>query len=249
MSKAKINKYLRVEGNKVYAKVPCKIALDLTEYKEVDEDYGEKVGVEEVDNVFKIPGFFAIEFPDENDTLEFFFPYMIYLNKTEDTTFSKDTLAIEFDEEELIFYGAFKETAANISLLSSMFQNGSKYLGNKPDKLISSLWQQLEMVSNVHIHHLEILVSQLYADYDKSKKMVVPLRLTGKEYSKKYILNLKDSAHNLNNALGFAYGYSRDALRTSVSQKKKKKNSFFEDVIGSNYDDLIERSKRETEVE
>ncbi len=245
MSKAKINKYLRVEGSKVYAKVPCRISLDLTEYKEIDEDYGEKVGIEEVDSVFKIPGFFAIEFPEENDTLDFFFPYMIYLIKTENTTFNKDKLEIEFEEGDLVFYGAFKETAANISLLSSMFQNGSKYLGNNPDKLISSLWQQLVMVSNVHIHHIEILVSQLYADYDKNRKMIVPLRLTGKEYSKKYILNLKDSAHNLNNALGFMYGYSKDALRTSVSQKKKGKNNFYEDVAASNYDAMVERSKKE----
>ncbi len=238
MSKAKIKKYLRVEGNKVYAKVPCSISLDLTEYKEVDEDYGDKVGVEEIDNVYKIPGFFSLEFPEENDILEFFFPYMIYLHKTDNTIQTSSKIEIEFSEDELIFYGAFKETSANISLLSSMFQNGSKYLGDKPDKLISSLWQQLVMITNVRIHHIEILVSQLYADYDKSKKRVVPLRLTNNAYSKKYIMNLKESAHELNNALGFAYGYSKDALRTSVSQKKKGKNSFFEDIMGSNYDEL-----------
>ncbi len=245
MSRRKINKYLKTEGNKVYAKVPAKMVLDLSEYKEIDEDYGEKVGIEEIDNVFKIPGFFSLEFPEENDTLEFFFPYMIYLNKTANTTITKDKLEIEFVEGDLLFYGAYKETSANISLLSSMFNNGSKYLGNKPDKLIAGLWQQLELVSNVSIHHLEILVSQLYADYSRERKRVVPLRLTGKPYSKKYIINLKESAHNLNNALGFTYGYSKDSLRTSVSKKKRGKNSFFEDIIGSNYTALEARSKKE----
>jgi len=245
MSKRKISKYLTVEKSKVYTKVPARIVLDLTEYKEIDEDYAEKVGVEEIDNVFKVPGFFALEFPDENDTLEFFFPYMVYLNKTENTEITKNHIVIDFEEGDMVFYGAFKETSANISLLSSMFSNGSKYLGNKPDKLISSLWQQLEMVSNVQIHHLEILVSQLYADYDKSRKQIVPLRLTGKTYSKKYIMNLKESSHNLNNALGFTYGYSKDSLRTSVAKKKKGKNSFFEDIMGSNYSKLEEWSDKD----
>ncbi len=245
MSKAKIKKYLRVEGNKVYARVSSKITLNLDEYKLIDEEYGDKVGIEEVDNVYKVPGFFSLEIPDENDAIDFFFPYMVYLNKTDDTESNKKTITIEFEENDLVFYGAFKETSANISLLSGMFNNGSKYLGDKPDKLISSLWQQLVMINNVSIHHLEILVSQLYADYDKSKKMVVPLRLTNHAYSKKYILNLKESAHELNNALGFAYGYSKDALRTSVSQKKKGENSFFEDIMGSNYDALESRAIKE----
>ncbi len=245
MSKATLRKYLDIQANKVFTNVPARIVMDLSEYKNIEEDYAEKVGVEEIDNVYKVPGFFTVEFPEENDQIDFFFPYEIYLNKTENTTINKDILEINFNKEDMLFYGNFKNTDANISMLSSMFQNGAKYLGNKPDKLISALWQQLEMVSNVSIHHLEILVSQLYGDYDKNHKRVVPLRLTGKTYSKKYILNLKESAHNLNNALGFTYGYSKDSLRTSISKKKRGENSFFEDIMGSNYDSLVSKSKKE----
>ncbi len=247
MSKAKIRKYLNVEKSKVFAKIPARVVLDLSEYKNIEEDYGEKLGLEDIDNVIKVPGFFTIEFPEANDKLDFFFPYDVYLNKTEDTEFNKNRLEINFQEEEMIFYGNYKNTDANISILSSMFQNGAKYLGDKPDMLISSLWQQLKKINNVSIHHLEILVSQLYGTYDKSRKMVVPLRLTNHTYDKKYILNLKQSSHELNNLLGFMYGYSKDSLRTSVSKKKRKENSFFEDVAGSHYDKLEEWSKKDKE--
>ncbi len=246
-NKAKINKYLKIEKSSVYAKTLAVINLDLTEYKNVDPEYAESVGIEEIDNVYKIPGFFTLEFPEKNDSIDFFFPYSIYLHKTSETEESKDRIRIEFDEGELIFHGTFKDTDANISLISSIFENGSKYLGNNPDKLISSLWQQLENITNVSIQHLEVLISQLYGDYDKSKKMTIPLRLTGKTYNKKYIMNMKTSSHELNQGIGFTYGYSKDALRTSVSQKKKKERSFFENVMGSDYDALVKASQKSTE--
>ncbi len=245
MSKAKIRKYLTTEKSKIFAKAPARIVLDLSEYKNIEESYGEKLGLEDIDNVIKVPGFFTIEFPDDNDKIDFFFPYDIYINKTRDIEEDKDSIAINFGEGELIVYGNYKNTDANIAILSSMFQNGAKYLGNKPDMLISSLWQQLIKINNVSIHHLEIIVSQLYGTYDKSRKMVVPLRLTSHAYNKKYILNLKESAQELNNILGFMYGYSKDSLRTSVSKKKRKENSFFEDVAGSHYDKLEDWSLKD----
>jgi hypothetical protein len=244
-SKTKIRKYLKVEQNKIYTKIPARIFLDLSEYKSLNEQYAEKLGVEEIDNVFKLPGFFTIEFPEENDSIDFFFPYTVYITKTADTTITKDSLEILFEPDDLIVYGNFKDSDTDIGILSSLFQNGAKYLGNKPDKLIQAIWQQLLFSANVPVQHIEILVSQLYATYDKSKKQVVPLRLTNLSYNKKHIMNIKQSAHNLNNALGFTYGYSKESLRTSVSKKKKGKNSFFEDIMGSNYDALVERSNIE----
>ena len=243
VSKAKMKKYLEVEKSHVFTKIPARIVIDLSEHRNIDDEYGENIGIEQVDNVYKMPGFFTLEFPEVNDSIDFFFPYTIYLNKTEDTIESKEKIEINFQEEDLVFYGNFKDSDTNISLLSSTFENGSKYLGNKPDKLLSSLWQQLQKVNNVNIQHLEIIVSQLYSDYDKTSKMLVPLRLTGKAYNKKYITNMKESSHNLGNAIGFTYGYSKDALRASVSKKKTGGNSFFEDILGSNYDALIEKSK------
>ncbi len=245
-SKAKINRYLKIEKSNIYTNKEAVINIDLSEYKHIDEEYGESIGIEEVDNVYKIPGFFTLEFPEENDSIDFFFPYTVYIHKTDDVSETKNNIRIVFEEGDLVAHGLFKDTEANISLLSSLFENGAKYLGNKPDKLINSIWQQLLPTTNVSIHHLEIIISQLYADYDKTKKMMVPLRLTNIPYNKKYIMNMKESSHNLNQGLGFTYGYSKDALRTSVSQKKNKEKSFFENVIGSDYDALIKTSQKES---
>lgn len=242
-STAKINKYLKVEKNKVFAKVPCFIFLDLNEYKDIDDDYGESVGIEEIENILKVPGFFRVEFPGANDYIDFFFPYSIYLNRTEETDFNNKTIKIEFQPDEMIFYSNFKDSKTDIRVLKSLFENGAKYLGNKPDKLITAIWQQMFSEVNVPIQHLEIMISQLYVTYDKSKKEMLPIRLTDEPYSKKHIVNIKQSAHNLNPLLGFAYGYSNDALRTAISKKKKKKNSFYEDIIAGNLDELVKRSQ------
>jgi len=244
-AKTKIRKYLKVESNHVYTKIPARIALDLSEYKDLNEQYAEKLGIEEIDNVFKVPGFFTLEFPEENDSVDFFFPYNVYLNKTSDTRVTPNIVEINFSPDDMVMYGNFKDSDTDISILSSLFQNGAKYLGSKPDKLLQAIWQQLLPSANVPLHHLEIIVSQLYGMYDKSKKRVVPLRLTNEPYNKKYIMNIKQSAHALNSLLGFTYGHSKEALRASVSRKKKKKNSFFEDIMGANYDALVERSKKE----
>lgn len=241
-AKTKINKYLDVSQHRVKTKIPARIVLDLTEYKEITEAYGEEVGIAEIDNVYTLPGFFTLEFPTEGDSIDFFLPYTIFVNKTSKVTKDKDTLIIDFKPDELIFYANFKEEETNIYVLKSLFENGVKYLGDKPDKLISAIWQQL-MPANTPWHHLELIVSQLYGTYDKSTKEMSPLRLTGKPYSKKYIMNLKESVHNLNQSMPILYGYSKDALRTMVSKKKKGKNSFFEDIVAGDYDALTDRSK------
>jgi hypothetical protein len=119
-----------------------------------------------------------------------------------------------------------------------------KYLGDKPDRLISAIWQQL-MPANTPWHHLEVLVSQLYGTYDKTSKEFIPLRLTSHAYSKKYIMNLKESAHNLNQTLPIQYGYSKDALRTMVSKKKRGKNSFFENIVSGDYDELTKNYQKQ----
>ncbi len=241
MSKVKIKKYLDVQKSRVYTKESARIIINLMEYRDPEETYAEKIGIgedEDVSSVMEIPGFFTIEFPESNDTLNFFFPYSMFLVKPDDFKKEKDILTFDYKPGDLVYYGNFKNTEANVPALSSLFQNGSKYLGNKPDMLISSLWQQLLKVNNVSIHHLEVLVSQLYVDYNKNTKKLIPLRLTGKDYNKKYIRNLKESSHELSNIAGFMYGYSNDALRTSVSKKKFGENSFFEDVAGSHYDKL-----------
>ena len=245
-SKGKIKKYLKVEQHKVYTApgIKARIVLHLDDYKELTENYGEEVGIAEIENVLEIPGFFTLEFPEEGDSIDFFFPYNIYLNRTDATQKDKETIIIEFKPEELIWYANFKEEETNIYILRSLYANGVKYLGDKPDKLVAAIWDQL-MPDNIPWHHLELIVSQLYGTYDPKTKEIVPLRVTGLPYSKKYIMNLKESAHNLNQTLPIMYGYSKDALRSMVSKKKRGENSFFENIVSGNYDEMTKEYKEQ----
>jgi len=246
-AKIKINKYLNLTKNTIGTKIPARIVLDLEEYKEINEMYGEEVGIHELDDVLSLPGFFTLEFPEEGDSIDFFLPYTVYIHKTEKTTKSKDLLTINFEADDIIFYANFKEEETNIRVLKSLFENGVKYLGDSPDKLISALWQQLMPNNNTPWFHLELIVSQLYGTYDKQSKLMKPLRLTGLPYSKKYIMNLKESAHNLNQSMPILYGYSKDALRSMVQTKKRGKNSFFENVVSGDYDEITKEQRKAVE--
>jgi len=238
-SRKKINQYLEVEKSKIGAKIESVIVLDLDEYKTINEMYGEEVGIHEIDNVFELPGFFTIEFPAEGDSIDFFLPYDIYLVKPRSVQRSKEQLILKYNPGDTIFYARFKSEDTDIRVLKSLFENGVKYLGNKPDKLITALWEQL-MPANTPWFHLELLVSQLYGTYDKKSKQIVPLRLTNETYSKKHIMNLKESAHGLNQTMPIMYGYSKDALRSMLQKKKRGENSFFENIASGNYDKLTQ---------
>jgi hypothetical protein len=240
----KIKKYLSIDANKIFTKTPARIVLNLEEYKTINENYGEDIGISEIEDLIEIPGFFTIEFIDEGDSIDFFFPYNIYLQKTQEYKKDKDFIIIEYGSDEMIFYANYKEEETDIRILKSLFENGVKYLGDKPDKLLTAIWQQILPNTNIPWHHIEIIVSQLYGTYDKTTKEMLPLRLTDLPYSKKYIMNMKESAHNLNRSLPFVYGYSKDALRTMVSKKKTSKNSFYEDIIGGDYEALVSKSEK-----
>lgn len=249
-SRAKIKKYLEVEKSKISTKSKAQIILKLDEYKTINEMYGEEVGIHEIDNVFEIPGFFTLEFPDEGDSIDFFLPYNIYLIKPSKVNRDKEQLVLEFPEGSPVFYAHFKSEDTNIRVLKSLFENGVKYLGNKPDKLLTAIWEQL-MPANTPWHHLELLVSQLYGTYDKQSKDIVPLRLTSETYSKKHIMNLKESAHSMNQTMPIMYGYAKDALRTMVQKKKKGENSFFENIAAGDYDALTKEhldAKKENDL-
>jgi hypothetical protein len=242
-SRKKINAYLNVEKHKIGTKIPAKIVLDLDEYKTISELYGEEAGISEIDNVFELPGFFTIEFPTESDSIDFFLPYDIYLVKPTKVEKNKDQLILEFNAGDPVFYAQFKSEDTDIRVLKSLFENGVKYLGNKPDKLITAIWEQL-MPSNTPWFHLEVIISQLYGTYDKKTKEILPLRLTNETYSKKHILNIKESAHSMNQTMPIMYGYSKDALRSMLQKKKRGKNSFFENIASGDYDELTKEYKK-----
>lgn len=244
-TKQKLKKYFEIKDSEVRALIACRVILDLTEYKHISENYGDAVGIEETDSVYKIPGFFKILIPSQEDSIDFFFPYSIFLNKTETNEINSKKIEIIYEKGDVIFYAKYKESNTDVKVLNSLFENGAKYLASKPDKLVTSIWQQLLPSSNVPLHHLELIVSQLYGAYNEKAGIYEPLRLTDNIYSKDFVLNTKQASHMLNNTMGFLYGHSSDALRTSVSRRKDTPNNFFENVISGDYDKLLEDAEKQ----
>jgi hypothetical protein len=239
LKKEKFNKYLYIQDNIVYTKVPAKIFLDLNEYKNINEDVELafnkdqlNAGIEEIGNVYEIPGFFTLEFPEENDSIQFYFPYDIFIFQTENSEITSKLIEINYDSDSPVFYAKFKKEATDIRILDKLFENGVKYLSNNIPFLVLNIWKQFKSTMNLPLHNIELILSQLYGV--KVNGRWVPVRLTPEQkYCKECALNTKQSAHYFNKTLGFLYGYSNDALLTAITNPSvlDKESSYLEKMI------------------
>jgi hypothetical protein len=239
LKKEKFNKYLYIQDNVVYTKEPARIFLDLNEYKNINEDvelaFDEEqlnAGIEEIGNVYEIPGFFTLEFPEQNDSIQFYFPYNIFIFQTENSEVTSKSIEINYDSDSPVFYAKFKKEATDIRILDKLFENGVKYLSDNIPFLVLNIWKQFKPTMNLPLHNIELILSQLYGVKVNGKW--VPVRLTPEQkYCKECALNTKQSAHYFNKTLGFLYGYSNDALLTAITNPSvlDKESSYLEKMI------------------
>ena len=241
LSRKKFDKYLNIKDNVVYTKVPAKIYLDLTEYKNINEDVEfsmddeSEVGIADVGNAYEVPGFFKLEFPDDEDSIQFYFPYNVYIFQTDDSEIDSKKIEINYDENSAVLFAKFKKEETDIKILDKMLENGVKYLSNNLPFLINNIWKQIKPTMNIPYQHVELLLSQLYAK--RINNQWTPIRLTSdQKYCKECSLNTKQSAHYFNKTLGFLYGYSNDALINAISNPSNldKESSYLEKMIEGN---------------
>jgi len=199
LKKEKFEKYLKIENNTVYTKVPAVIRFDLTEYKNINEEFdiedtSENNEDSTIDNNYEIPGFFTLEFPEEGDSIQFYFPYNIFIISNDQTEESSKELTFKFNEDDPIFFVNFKKEETNIKVLQSLFENGVKYLSNDLSLLIYNIWKQLNATLNIPWQHIELIVTQLYGVYEDNQW--IPVRLSkNATYSRETAMNTKQSAH------------------------------------------------------
>jgi len=238
LSKTKFEKYLYIKDNIVYTKVPAKINLDLTEYKTINEDVEfnleteAETGIADLGNIYEIPGFFTLEFPDYEDSIQFYFPYVVYIFQTDDSEIDSKKIEINYEENSPVFYAKFKKEETDIRILDKMFENGVKYLSNNIPFLVINIWKQFKPTMNLPFHHIELILSQLYAVRQGNRW--IPVRLSPEQkYCKECAINTKQSAHYFNKTLGFLYGYSNDALLNAISNPSvlDKESSYLEKMI------------------
>ena len=250
LKKEKFDKYLEFKNDIVYVKTKAKIVFDLTEYKNINEEFdleekGSGVGLEQVgNNTYEVPGFFTLEFPDEADSIQFYFPYNVYIFITDDSEESSKEIVLNFEEGDAVFYAKYRKEETDIRILNKLFENGIKYLSNRMDLLIYNIWKQIASTLNIPWQHIEMIVTQLFAV--KENGHYIPVRLSKDQfYCKENAINTKQSSHLFHDLIGFFYGYSNDAIMASVSnpnknpmygeQNKDNSTSFIEKAIKGEY--------------
>jgi len=239
-------KYLEIEKNKVKATEYCELSINLEEFTKVKEEMlsnDSTVELTEINSknslVITVPGFIELVFPNKMDSIKLTLPYEIQVFKNDILISNSKELKLAFHQGDTIFQAQFKSFQTNILTLGSLFENRFKYISDDIYQLTVGIYNQLKGISGAHFINIELILSQLFGTELNGR--FVPLRLTGKEYSKEYALNTKQSAHNFGNSIGFSYGYSNDYLLNKMSNTTKKENSYFEDIIAGNYSKLKDK--------
>ena len=243
-------KHLRVEKNKVYAEIPCKIHLLLDEYKVQDSDYMDEEDIKAYigdEPSFSIPGTFEILFPEIGESQQIFLPYNINLAKTPDIILNSKELIIEYEAGDLIFGALIKKKETNIDILNSLFENRVKYLRGHPEKQLEAIWGQLAGTTNYGIHHLSIILSLLYATMEDGEETLIR-HTKNQNYDKGSAIGTKVSSHVFNmGAQSLNYGYGSDAMMTSIFKNRTEKLNFDDsnEILSHNIDPLSDRELRE----
>jgi len=239
----KVEKYLDVKKNHVYAKTSITIAIDPEELKANDEelldvaDSSDESGQEDLQGSIAIPGMLNIQATDYNDEVQLYFPFEINLIVPDTNEKTKGIIYHYYEKGDLIMFAITKSSATDIQVLDSLFENRVRYLRDDAEKHLVTIYDQLLSTSNIKMVHIQLIMSQLYGEYDASGEFK-PVRLGSGIYSSDTALSTKESAHRLNSIVGYNYGYSKDNIVHSISRKYEPSKTDLEKVVGGHFDDL-----------
>ena len=233
-----LKKYCRIEKQYVYAKKDCVIHIDEKDFKSLEEDMidvsddqnseNNVSDSEELSSSIVMPGSFDITF-DDNIVIEIYLSFDINLIVHEQSK-NKGIKSYYYKKGDLIFCAFTKTNTTNIMKLTSLFNNSIKYLSGKIDKQLLEIHNQMVSTNNVMMHHLEVLLSQVYVVNTEDGPM--PLRMTGQEYSKDAARSIKESAHLLlSDSQSFNFGYTKDMITNSLAGNTYNGRSDMDDII------------------
>jgi len=235
----KVKKYLRVEKNHIYTKYDICITIDSDEMK-VDEEELVDVSETETDNLqgsVSIPGMLNIEIPDENDEIQLYFKFKINLIIPDNVQRDKSIYHYYYQKGDLITFAQTKSNATDIMILDSLFENRIKYLRGDLPKQVLAIYDQFINTKNIQLHHIETVLTVLYGEYTEDGFYPVRL-LPNQQYTKSNALSTKESAHRLNAATGFNYGYTKDNISDNITRKYETPKTDLEKVISGRFDEL-----------
>lgn len=238
-NKQKIEKYLKVEENHIYADTSLTIVLDSDDFKMNDDELvdisdSEDDSTSDLVGSLNIPGILNLLTSDDSFQLYFNFDinFVIPSNFVKD----KNLSTYYFEKGDLICFAKIKSSNTDIRILDKLFENRVKYLRGDLQKHVIAVYDQMLVNQNVQMHHLETLLTVLYGE--NSKDGFIPVRLGSQQYTKDKALSSKESAHKFNSAVGFDYGYSKDVINNNITRKYDTVKTDLEKIIGGHFDEL-----------
>jgi len=211
-----------VHENEIVAKKPLYIVINKNEHSEL-VDTGDS---------YKLIGTFKIcdKATDKCTITPFIFE--VQVPKIGDITVDKDEIRIEFDENDVVIKAEYKVLESDLQAIRSILENRVKFFKYDISQQLLVLEELFAgIIGTVPLVFFEIILSELYRCPDDETK---PVRLCDGDYKKAKSVDIKKAIH-LNGSLerAISYGYSKEAIATSiVNSIKKRKDSLLDAVKG-----------------
>lgn len=218
IDKKVLSKYLEQIDDKIAALKPCKLSIDMSNYKQNDT-------IEVKDDIIWVKSLLAqIEFEDL--ILSLILDYSAELQRNRLTTISKQALILEYNKGDIIFQVPLEteDIKGQVNYMSRLI--GGKEIYKGASHLLLKVYKVYASVSDMDLVHMEILVSQSFRDKNSPE---LPARL-GKTWDP-VMVNLKQNVFNSGFIQGLAFENINKALETGLITEHDLDQSIMERVV------------------
>jgi hypothetical protein len=214
------NAALVIEKNKIVAKIPCSIIIDIDEYNDVNLiDCGEK---------FQLPGILTIQYgtPPEVHTITTPYTFMVDCFKPVDTTMDGDIILMNYEPGEIIMKQDYYTESFNERTVSRFFDGYAKYITD-PEVLTLTIQKSIKGIDLVHI---ETIVSNMFRDEEDN---TLPARFT--DYKNSIIVGQKKLPFIISWLSAMNFENINKAIKTGLLDKKDAKLDPIEKIVLEQY--------------
>ena len=145
-----LNKLVKLEKNKIFAKVPITVYIDLNDYRESE--------LIETAEYYQIPGMITLVSGEDNTiTIDLPFDFQVELYKTKDSSELRKILEFNYSPEELIIKQEYIIDKTDPTIIQRLFDAGFKYL-KSPEMLTNIISKRL----STDMVYVELMVQNMY---------------------------------------------------------------------------------------
>jgi len=209
-----LHQYFDIQEDKIIAKYKSVVTINKEDY--IDDnliDNGDSLSIASVD----------IEVNDKLFTIDL--GYNINLQKTEHYKEDKNEITIIYDPDDVIITGEYKDTATSVAHLKRLLNGGIKHIKGI-SHLLLALHNELSKNGPAPIHHLELMLHNLFVEFDDKHKMWIPVRLGDKKYTPDHRIDLITAIHRLTGAEAEIAGYQNKVVMQQINTKKPTESDY-----------------------